>query len=62
MIDHEREREDAIFKDPPPIDPRYYGQYSDMIDRMDSGWFERVVKDWESDHPVTVPRRRGVSG
>lgn len=60
MIDTDRERHDALREDPPPIDPRYYGQYSDVIGRSGRGveWFERQVEDWEADHPVRVKRKR----
>ena len=54
MVDHERERHDALQSEPPKINPRYYQQYPDVVARMGVEWFERQVKDWEADNPVKV--------
>jgi len=58
VIDHERECHDALTKDPPKIDPRYYRLYADVVDRMGPERFERWVEDWEADHPVSIKGKR----
>jgi len=61
MTDYSREKHEALRdQDQPPINPRYYRRYADVVDRMGVWWLEEKVLEW--DHPETVPRRRGVSG
>ena len=50
-MDYSREIDEALAKDPTPIDPRYYRRYADVVDRMGAEWFERCVMDYEADHP-----------
>lgn len=58
MIEHEREINDAISQDQPKIVPRNYGRYADVVDRMGVEWFERVMEDWEGDHPLDRQGKR----
>lgn len=43
----ERECFDAIDDDPTPIDERYYGYYSDVVERMGVEWLERTIIEYE---------------
>ncbi len=58
MIDHEREKSEALIEDQPKIDPKLYGRYTDVIGRMGVEWFDRQVEDWEGDHPVYKQGKR----
>lgn len=50
-MNYDREIDDALRDDPPPIDSRYYGYYSDEVRRMGARWVEERVEEWEDDHP-----------
>lgn len=58
MIDHEREKSEALREDQPKIDQRHYGRYSDVVGRMGVEWFEKMVEDWEGDHLVYKQGKR----
>lgn len=49
-MDYSREIDDALSKDPLPIDPRYYGKYADVTGRMGAKWLEEKVMEYEADH------------